>query len=144
MLKTIFIVLFVSLIMYSVYAFATGLTPDDIRAGFIFTKPKPVTEERKCVYGPWLPCDNGIHKRHEILAESAADETNVFTCGQPAEEKPCATNRMCTMDLIPVCACTEYDINNTCVKNKRYSNRCDANMFGEPLPIDECAVNNSE
>ena len=131
MIKIVLFVLFVLLIMYSLYA-------NDIRPGFIFTKTKPVTEERKCVYGPWLPCDNGIHKRHEILAESAAEETSTFTCGQPAEEKPCATDRICTMDMIPVCACTEYNMNNKCVKNKLYSNRCDANMFGEPLPIDEC------
>ena len=128
MLKIVLIVLFVLLMVYSVYAF--------VNEGSLFTKPEPVTEERKCVYGPWLPCDNGIHKRHEIY--SAGSNENAFICGQPAEEKPCANDRMCTMDMIPVCACTEYDINNECVKKKRYSNRCDANMFGEPLPIEEC------
>lgn len=98
-----------------------------------------VTKEKKCVYGPWLPCDNGIHKRHEILAN--AEERDSFTCGKPPEEKPCSKNRVCTMDMKPVCACVEYDINNQCVKTKRYSNRCDANMLGEPLELEQCENN---
>ena len=149
--------LFVLILTYSVYAYVNGLTIADIKAGHFFEKPSiesnpQETEERKCVYGEWLPCnDNGKHIRHEVLVESQETEPaaeDIFVCGQPSEEKACEilnSDLVCTQIQSPVCVCTEYDITNVCTLKKRFDNPCLPNFYqtfpGKTLPLEECNSN---
>jgi hypothetical protein len=111
---------------YYIYTRVIGLTFDDIKAGHFLSKPDS-GDKRMCKWGEWLPCETGTDQtRYEVYASDG--DTDTFECStqeRKKETRECSV-KVCTMEHMPVCACTEYDIDNVCQTHKTYGNRCEA------------------
>lgn len=110
------------IVSYYVYTRVVGLTWTNIKEGHFMFPPIEPPPPTLCKWGEWLPCENGKQMRYETFA---SDEETAFECGKvrQVEDREC-TQLVCTREYMPVCACTEYDMDNVCQTHKTFANLC--------------------
>ena len=117
--------LIVIAVSYYIYARLAGLTWTDIKAGHYMSPPSVKPSSAMCKWGTWLPCNDGQQTRYATFASEDEAAENAFECGEKVrkmEQRAC--NQTCSAEHMPVCACTEYDMNGVCQIHTTFSNPC--------------------
>lgn len=110
-------------IAYAVYMRVVGLTWAHVRAGHFIDAPSSNENKTKCKWTAWSPCEQEQQTRYKVYAESEKDAEFECSSKTDSETQACVAP-VCSQEHMPVCVCTEYDIENVCKTHKTYGNPC--------------------